>query len=140
MSHKDYDAMVAEQLGERPTFTLGGQTFTCRLKLHWRKQSKIFLALANAEGDQVSEASVSFVRACLIPACREAFDALVAEPEDDEYEDDAAVVNRSQLNALMDDLFDYYAGKAETSDDGSSSSPASTGEPSNVVSLNSKES
>lgn len=138
MSHKDYDAMLAEKLGERPTFTLAGKDFTCRRKLHWTKQSKVFLTLANASGgDALNAASVDFVKACLVPADRAVFEALMQEPDDD-YDEDS-VITRDQLDELVNDLFDYYAGKAEPSDGDSSTSPPDAGPPSNVVSLNSKE-
>lgn len=139
MSYKDYDAMLAEQLGERPVFKLGGQEFTCRLRLHWAKQSRIFLALANADGEQLSESAMRFVEKCLIPADRERFLSLLAEPEDDDYEDDTVIITRSQINAIVNDLFDHYAGKAETSAGDSSATPPDAGQPSNVVSLNSRE-
>lgn len=139
MAYKDYDSMLAEQLGERPSFKLGGQVFTCRRALHWTKQSKVFLSLANADGEQFNQASIKFVETCLVPADREKFLALVAEPEDDDYEDGDTVVTRFQINAVVNDLFDFYAGKGEASGSESSGSPEVAGQPSNVVSLNSQE-
>lgn len=139
MSHKNYDAMLAEKMGDRFTFTLGGQSFTCRRKLHWRKRAGAFLTLSQAtESDSIIEATLGFIRTCLLPADRPAFAELLAEPDDD-YEDGDSVVSKEQLDALANDLFDYYSGKASESGADSSDSPPVAGQPSNVVSLNSRE-
>jgi len=135
MATKDFDAMLAERAGKRPTFKVGGQEFTARAKLPYKRFQKI-MATMTADDTDVDEGTEMFFRSVIIPADRDRFLALLNNEDDDDNED--SVVDAYQLNQITEWLLGIYTGKAETSSSSSSDGSATTGVSRNVVSLNSR--
>lgn len=136
---KDFDAMLAEKSTGRPMFTVGGQKFTARAKLPWKKFSALILSLV---GDDVStsggiEKTESFFRMVLVREDRERFMALINN-DGDEDEDDDKVVGTQQISDLLDWMLEYYTGKATMSDTPSPPTPLDSGVSVNTVSLTPK--
>lgn len=131
----DFDAAMSENV--RPEFTLGGQKFTCKAKLPWKKFSHLIISMS--ETDSVSSDGIDkteeFLRIALLPQDRERFFALVNSDGDDENEDYAGT---EQIGELVKWLLGEYTGKAETTSDDSSGTSDTSGRPANVVSLNPK--
>lgn len=133
MVTRDFDAMLAERAGVRPTFRVAGQTFTVKAKLNFRKFSKMLSALGADDTDE-NEAMDEFFRMVLIPQDRDRFFELL----DSDDEDESKVVGADQMRALSQWLMEHYTGKPQTSEESSSDGSASAGESPNVVSLNSR--
>lgn len=129
---KDFDAMLAEQGNIRPTFKVAGQEFTMRARLPYARWNKL-IAVMRADGIEQHEATVKFFDTVLIKADRDRFRELL---EDDPDEDDANVLDLTQMNALTDWAMEFYMGKLQSSSPSSSPGANGTGAPANVVSLN----
>jgi hypothetical protein len=136
MVTRDFDAMLAEQAGTRPTFKVGGQDFTLRSKLPYAKWNKL-LAVMRADDVEEDEATTQFFNTVLIRADRQRFLDLLNKEDDDD--DDDAVVGVSQMNELTDWIMEHFTGKHRNSSDGSSPGANGTGPVPNVVSLQSKQ-
>jgi hypothetical protein len=134
--HRDFDAMLAEKVGTRPTFTVGGQQFTLRAKLPYRKWNKIMAEMRDDAID-AQEATANFFRAVLIKADRERFVALLNNDGDDD-DDDASVIGLDQMDQLTDWVMEHFTGKQPNSSDSSPHGANGTGAPPNVVSLSSR--
>ncbi|MDP8971150.1 MAG: hypothetical protein M3N52_11790 [Actinomycetota bacterium] len=132
MATRDFDAMLAEKAGVRPTFTVAGQTFTARAKVPFKKFTRM-LAAIDDDADVVDTAEKLFDLA-LIKADRQRFQDLLDADGDDEGDEDA-VVSLAQLNQITEWLMEIYTGKPQTSTNSSSPGPSETGPSSNVVSL-----
>lgn len=133
MVTRDFDAFLAEKAGVRPTFRVGGQDFTMRAKLPFKKFAKLVGAVSEDE-DEI-ETTEKFFRMVLVPADRDRFMALLdAEAEDD----DAEVISPEQVGELMEWAMGFYTGKQPASSDGSPPGASTTGPQRNVVSLNSR--
>jgi hypothetical protein len=139
--YRDFDTML-EGLRERPTFRLAGQTFTCRApaKMSWDRWFQLMLGVTESGGfTEERKRTEDFVRAVLVPKDRQRFTDLLTVAADDEDEDDAVeVVTNEQVGALVSWVLEVYSGKDKKSANGSSPSPDTTGQPSNVVSLSSR--
>lgn len=129
MTTRDFDAMLAERAGVRPTFRVGGQEFTVRAKLPFKR----FATLVNSEQDDEITATEDFFRMVLVPADRDRFMALL---DADGEEDTDGVIDPEQVKLISEWLMELYTGKGRQSSDGSSDGAATTGPPPNVVSLN----
>lgn len=130
---RDFDAMLAEKAGVKPTFKIGGQVFTLRSKLPYNKWNELVATMRDPDGDDTA-ATVRFFNISLIKADRQRFaDLLVSDDDDDDK-----VIGLSQMGGLTDWVMEHFTGKAPESS--SSSSPGSNdiGAPPNVVSLKSK--
>lgn len=132
MSYRDFDAFLREKSGGRPEFIIGGQKFTCRAKLPWKKFSAMMLSLsgedASAKGLEKTE---DFFKLVLIQPDRQRFlDLLNYDGEDDEG-DEENVISPSQVGNLLDWLLAYYTDK----DGGATEEekPTSEAVPNNVV-------
>lgn len=136
MVTRDFDAMLAEQAGIRPTFKVGGQEFTLRSKLPYAKWNKL-LAVMRADDVEESAATAEFFNTVLIRADRQRFLDLLAKEDDDD--DDDAVVGLTQMNELTDWVMGHFTGKLLSSSGGSSPGANGTGPAPNVVSLQSKQ-
>lgn len=137
MVTRDFDAMLAERAGIRPTFRVGGQEFTLRKKLPYAKWNLLLAALRSSTEDaDANEATVEFFNAVLVRDDRERF-AELAVKEDDEDDDDA-VIDLSQMNDLMDWVIEVFTGKTSNSSESSKAGSNGTGPAPNVVSLSSK--
>jgi hypothetical protein len=135
MTARDFDQMLAEKAGDRPTFTVGGQTFSLRAKLPYKRWNKL-LASMRADGADPQEQTAEFFRTVLIRADRERFVELL-DKEDDE-DDEEAVIDLSQMDAITDWIMEHFTGKLRNSSDSSSPGANGTGQPLNVVSLQSR--
>jgi hypothetical protein len=135
MITKDFDAMLAEQAGIRPTFKIGGQEFALRSKLPYVRWNKL---LAVMRDDDVSPdfATREFFETVLIKADRERFLALLNKDDDDDGDDN--VIGMDQMDELSDWIMEHFTGKARKSSGGSSPGVNGTGAAPNVVSLGSK--
>lgn len=133
--HKDFDAMLAE-LGGRPTFTVGGEKFTCRAKLPWRKFRSMLDGLSDDDSDveQGTHAMEAFLSAAVVRADRDRFVALLNMEDNDD--DDTTGISPGEISSLSEWLMEHYTGKLNPSDESSSPGPPKTGRPSKVVSLN----
>ncbi len=129
MRSRDFDAMVAAGEG-RPQFTIGGQKFTARSKLPWKKFGALIDAMT--ADDAGIEATESFLCMSVVRADRERFRALLDNEDDD---DDESVASPAQINALASWLMEHYTGKLSENDESSSDGPSSTGPQRRVVSL-----
>lgn len=129
MATWDFDAMLAEQAGIRPTFRIAGQEFTVRAKLPYASWSKIMETL-RADGADL-EAQKKFFRIALISSDRERFARLL----DSEDDDDNRVIGLAQISAITDKLLEHFTGKLQSGSNGSSPGSSETGQSPNVVSL-----
>jgi hypothetical protein len=141
MGFKDYDAMLAETVGGRPTFKVAGQTFRCRARLPWKKFSKLLLTLtvSTASGDESLTQTEEFFNLVLVAEDRQRFLDLVNYEGDDDNTDDENVIDPKQVGAILDDLLEYYTGKAPSNASESTATPPGAGQPSNVTSLTPRE-
>lgn len=117
MSYKDFDAMLREKSGSRPEFTVGGQKFTCRSKLSWRKLASLLTAYQDS-GSPTTATGIAmaerFFEIVILKEHRERFMQMLNSEGDDD--DDEAVVSLTQFMDLMDWLMEYYTGQS-TKDD-----------------------
>src|SRR5688572_1217386 len=135
MVTRDFDAMLAEKAGVRPTFKIGGQEFALRAKLPYTKWNKLIEQMRSDDVD-ADEASANFFRAVLIKADRERFLELMAKEDDDD--DDENVIDLSQMDDLTEWIMETFTGKTRNSSGSSSDGVNGTGQPPNVVSLSSR--
>jgi hypothetical protein len=133
MVTRDFDAMLAEKAGIRPTFKIGGQIFTLRAKLPYARWTKLLAAMRDDDvsGEQANE---QFFRAVLIPGDRDRFMALL----ESEADDDGAIIGVEDMDGLLDWAMAHFTGKAPSSSNGSSPGSSETGQRPNVISLSSK--
>lgn len=131
MVTRDFDAMLAQRAGTRPTFRVGGQEFTVKAKLAFKKFAKLIATFEEAD-DEIA-ATEAFFRMVLVPSDRDRFIALLdADGEDDSD----AVIDPEQIQAMTEWLMEYYTGKHRASSNGSSGGAGTMAQPLNVVSLN----
>jgi hypothetical protein len=131
--HKDFDAMLAG----RPTFTIGGQSFTARAKLPWRKFTSLLGAMTEAvDGGGGTEATEKFLVMAVVRDDRERFKALLEL--DDNDDDDSVGISPNEITELSTWLMEHYTGKNSDSGDSSSGGPPKTGQPRKVVSLSAR--
>lgn len=137
---RDFDAMLAEKAGVKPTFKIGGQEFTLRAKLPYAKWNKLLAVMSDPDGDDMA-ASEQFFKIALIKADRERFSALLhaGAGDDDEDDDDDAVIGLSQMPELTDWVMEHFTGKAQSASNSSSPGANGTGAQPNVISLKSKQ-
>lgn len=133
---RDFDAMVAEKAGVKPTFTVAGQSFTLRAKLPWAKWNQL-LAVMRAEDAENVAATEQFFDTVLIKADRQRFKDLLNDNGDDS--DDDNVIGLDQMDAITDWVMGHFTGKLQSSSNGSSPGASGTGAQPNVISLSSKE-
>lgn len=132
--HKDFDAYLNEH-GGRPTFTVGGQTFTARAKLPWRKFTALLSVMTGAgETGEGAQATEHFLAAAVVAGDRERFTALLNLEDNDE--DDAVGISPGEVNELAEWLMEHYTGKRPERDESSSAGQPATGQRRKVVSLN----
>jgi hypothetical protein len=136
MSTRDFDAMLAEKAGIRPTFKVGGQEFTLRSKLPYSKWNKL-LAVMRDDETEAEEATEMFFNTVLVKADRQRFLDLLAKEDDDD--DDDNVIGLDQMNGITDWVMEHFTGKRLNSSDGSSHGANGTGQQPNVISLSSKQ-
>jgi len=135
MVTRDFDAMLAEQAGVRPTFKVGGQEFTLRAKLPYKKWNELLAVMRSDETD-ADEATTAFFNTVLIRSDRQRFLELLEHDDDDDTDEN--VVGLEQMDGLTDWIMEHFTGKRRTSSDGSSPGANGTGPAPNVVSLGSK--
>lgn len=128
--HKDFTAALAANAGERPTFTIAGQTFTLRAKLPYKKWNALIDVMRSTETSEW-DSSKTFFNTALIAADRDRFLALM----DSEDEDDDLVIGMVEMSELTDWAMEHFTGKLRSSTSGSTPGAAGTGQPANVVSL-----
>lgn len=137
MVTRDFDAMLAERAGVRPTFRVGGQTFTAKSKVPFRKFSRL---MASFTDDAMTEeqATENFFNLVLIREDRERFFALLDADGDEDGTDDDGVITSEQMNDITEWLMELYTGKQRESSTSSTNGSGTTGASRNVVSLNSR--
>lgn len=133
MVTRDFDAMLAEKAGIKPTFKIGGQEFSLRAKLPYTKWNQLLGVMRN-DDTAPDVATAAFFNTVLIAADRQRFLDLLNNDSDD----DDTVIDLSQMDALTDWIMEHYTGKRLNSSDGSSPGANGTGPAPNVVSLGSK--
>lgn len=131
--HKDFDAMLAEKAGEKPTFTIAGQTFTLRAKLPYRKWNDLVALMRDEDADNM-DSTKQFFNTVLVRADRERFSQLL-DSDDDE---DEGVIGVNQMSELTDWVMEHFTGKLQSSSNGSSPGSNGTGQSPNVVSLSAR--
>lgn len=134
MVTRDFDAMLAEKAGIRPTFKIGGQQFTMKARL----ASKKFFALQGymtAEDTSEEQALRMLFETVIVKADRDRFLALLDSEGDD---DEDSIVDTEQLNELTEWITEFYTGKQKRSDSSSPPGVNGTGPQQNVVSLNAR--
>lgn len=136
MSTRDFDAMLAEKAGNRPTFKVGGQEFTLRSKLPYAKWNKL-LAVMRDDDTEAEQATEMFFNTVLVKGDRQRFLELLGKEDDDD--DDDNVIGLDQMNAITDWVMEHFTGKHLNSSDGSSPGVNGTGQQPNVISLSSKQ-
>ncbi len=136
---RDFDRMLAEKAGERPTFQVAGQQFTLRAKLPYNRWNKLVKVMSDPEGDDAQAAEV-FFSTVLIKADRERFLKLLrgsGDDEDDDADDDTAI-DLTQVSQITDWAMAHFTGKAQPSSTSSSPGANGTGPQPSVVSLNAR--
>jgi hypothetical protein len=136
MTTRDFDAMLAEKAGIRPTFKVGGQEFTLRSKLPYSKWNKL-LAVMRDDDTDADEATEMFFNTVLVKGDRQRFLELLAKEDDDD--DDDNVIGLQQMNDITDWVMEHFTGKHPSSSGGSSPGANGTGPQPNVISLSSKQ-
>lgn len=136
MTTRDFDAMLAEKANKNPTFRVGGQDFTLRSKLPYRRWNRL-LAAMRADDVDPDEATADFFRTVLVKGDRQRFVDLMNRGDDDDDDDDD-VIDMSQMDALTDWIMEHFTGKLSTSSGSSPSGANGTGPAPNVVSLQSR--
>ncbi len=131
--HKDFDAMLREKAGDKPTFTIAGQTFTLRARLPYKQWNKLVALMRADDGDNM-DSTHTFFNTVLVRADRERFAALL-ESEDDE---DEQVIGVAEMSDLTDYVMEHFTGKLLSSSNGSSPGSNGTGQSRNVVSLSAR--
>ncbi len=133
---RDFDAMLAEKAGVRPTFKIAGQEFTLRAKLPYAKWQKLQHAMRS---DDITshEANQLFFGAVLARGDVDRFLNLL-DTEDTDNDDDADLIGSDQLDALTEWALEHFTGKAPENANGSAPGSNATGESPNVRSLRSK--
>lgn len=134
MATRDFDAVLAEKAGVRPTFRVGGQEFTVKARLPIKKYRELIDFMTSDEGDEGSKTE-QFFRTVLIPADRDRFLALYNNEDD---EDETSIVDQSQVDEITTWLLEHITGKQLRKSDSSTSGASETSQPQNVVSLNSR--
>jgi hypothetical protein len=139
MTTKDFDAMLAEQGRQRKTFRIGGQEFTVKAKVPYRKFQTMLAALSRAaesdDDDETRGAEERFFREVLIKSDVDRFLALLNAEGDGDEVDEYAVIDAAQLSPLTDWVLEHFTGKRSESSDSSSDGSSGTGRSQNVVSL-----
>lgn len=131
--HKDFDAMLREKAGDKPTFSIAGQTFTLRARLPYKQWDKLIALMQSEEGNGM-DATHKFFNSVLVRADRERFAALL----DSEDDDDEQVIGVAEMGDLIDYVMEHFTGKLQSSSNGSSPGSTGTGQSRNVVSLNAR--
>lgn len=136
---RDFDAMLAEKAGIRPTFKVGGQEFTLRAKLPYAKWNNLLSFMRNPDGDDM-DATRKFFTTVLIKADRQRFLDLLAvgASDDDDEDDDTPSIDLAQMGPITDWAMEHFTGKLQSSSNGSSPGANDTGASRNVVSLNAR--
>lgn len=134
---RDFDAMLAEKAGERPTFRVAGQEFTLRAKLPYGKWNRLVSYMRDPEGDDMA-ATRKFFNTALIKADRQRFAELLAVGEEDDDDDDVPSIDLRQMGPITDWAMEHFTGKLQSNSNGSSPGASATGQPPNVVSLNAR--
>lgn len=140
MSTRDFDAMLVEKGRQRQTFRAGGQEFTAKAKLPYRKFQTLLAAMGRVDendDEAVRRAEEQFFRAALIRSDRDRFLELL-NADGDEDDDDFATLDPEQVNEITAWLMEHFTGKRETTSDSSSDGASGTGQRPNVVSLNAR--
>jgi len=135
MATRDFDAMLAERAGVRPTFTIGGQEFTLRAKLPYNRWNKLLSAMRDEDVDEMASTE-QFFNTLLVRNDRQRFLDLLNRDDED---DDENVIDVEQMSALTDWIMEHFTGKLRRSTDGSSAGSNGTGAAPNVISLSSKQ-
>lgn len=137
MVTRDFDAMLAERAGVRPTFRLAGQTFTVKARLPHKRFRALLTQLSDETLDDEA-GEEQFLRLALIPQDRERFFLLLDFDGEGDEVDEWNVVGPEQINKLVEWLMELYTGKLLPSSDSSSAGSEKTGPPPKVVSLSSR--
>ena len=107
-SFMDFDAMLREKTGAPPTFHIGGQDFTCRTKVPWRKLDSLVFQIRTglyAEDKTEQDLTEDFFKMVIIKDDRQRFiDLLNADGDDDDDE----VADYAQVGKLTNWLMDIY--------------------------------
>lgn len=134
---RDFDAMIAERTGEKPTFRIAGQEFTLRARLPFTRWDAL-LTYMRADETGNLDATRKMFSTVLVRADRERFLALLTPAnidDDDDESGDAAAIGLDQLGPLTDWVMEYFTGKLQSNTDSSSPGVADTGAPPRPVSL-----
>lgn len=135
---RDFDAMLAEKAGIRPTFKVGGQEFTLRAKLPYTRWNKLLVTM-RADDVDPDVATAEFFNTVLIRADRKRFlDLLEKDEDEDEDGDEEDVIDLVQMDQITDWVMEHFTGKLRRSTDGSPPGANGTGQQQNVVSLSSR--
>lgn len=135
--HKDFDAMLAAQTGNKPTFTIAGQTFTLRAKIPFAKWNSLIAFMQNDDVDAMQQ-TAKFFNTVLVRADRARFAELLAVGDEDDDDDETPSIGLDQMSPLTDWAMEHFTGKLQSSSNGSTPGSAETGAPRNVVSLNAR--
>jgi hypothetical protein len=132
---RDFDSMLAEKAGINPTFKIGGQEFSLRAKLPYRRWNALLAAMRDPDATE-QDTTERFFNTVLIKADRERFLNLLNNPDDDD--DDDNVIDLSQMDQLTDWIMEHFTGKHRNSSDSSSLGVNGTGARPKPVSLSSR--
>ncbi len=133
---RDFDAMLAERSGDRPTFKVANQEFTVRNKLPYAKWNAL-IGVMRDDDTAPHDATVKFFDTVLIRADRQRFLDLLND-ESDEDDDEENLIDMAQLDAITEWLMEHFTGKLQSNSGGSSPGAGATGQSPNVVSLQSR--
>lgn len=139
---RDFDAMLADKAGIRPTFKVAGQEFTLRSRLPYATWNRLLAEMRDDELDEM-ERSRRFFRHTLVKADRQRFLDLLdigqdEEPDGDDEELDEDAIGLDQLGPITDWVLEHFTGKPQSNTVSSSPGSNGTGPAPNIVSLSSK--
>lgn len=139
MVTRDFDAMLADRAGVRPTFKVAGQEFTMRARLASKKYFELqhyFQSEDTSEEDSLRK----LFNTVLIKGDRDRFFQLFdgALDEDNDEVDDELVLDVTQLDAMTTWVMEFYSGKQPKNSESSNPGTDSTGPRPKVVSLNAR--
>lgn len=137
---KDFDAAVREVNGDRPTFKLGGQTFTCKARLKGTTVIQLLNLVGTAQNQETAALELmanidNLFAKVLIKPDRERFFEVIRGSDEDEDEDDEAIIDFTSLMELMSWLMNMYLGNLGGSASNSDVGPSEIGQPAKVISL-----
>lgn len=79
--HKDFGSPVQNLNGNRPSFDLYGETFTCYHTIQGKALAEFIIKVDSEKSGQAAQGLLDVIKIILLPESYERFDTLVTDPE-----------------------------------------------------------